>query len=167
MEADVLRAEAEWQAQEIVAHARRQAASDGRPTPRLSEVEKAEAGCSTAGRRGPVLADALARPAPTGSRDRRRLGRASLRAAAPADDPRHPRPRSTSSSSRPPPPAPDDRDRRRRYRTSADGDIGDDTEIVPPSTATPASASQRRRRALRVGTPVRVPTWWTRDGAQG
>jgi len=26
---------------------------------------------------------------------------------------------------------------------------------------------QRRRRALRVGTPVELPTWWTRDGAQG
>jgi hypothetical protein len=161
MEADMLRAEAEWQSQETVAQARRQAAERmAGAHSRLADIEQAETRVldRLAGV-GQLLADTLAtlregqRETPPASPDP---------VWRPDDD------TADDGADQPsakvyfvefPPAA-------RPAPAPAESDPAPDQEIV--LTENPdASLFDTEREHSEWAPPPELPTWWTRDGAQG
>ena len=163
MEADVLRAEAEWQSQEIIAQARRQAAERlAGADARLAEMETAQnrvldrlAGV------GQVLADALARL-------REGTTEAAPAAIDPADDADSPTakvyfvefPPAAAESAQGPDSA------AASGAAPPDADPAVEPEIV--LTENPAaSLFPTEEERSEWAPPSELPAWWTRDGAQG
>ncbi len=166
MEADMVRAEAEWQSQEIIAQGRRQAAERlAGADARQADLEKAESRVidRLAGV-GQVLADALAalREAPGDAAAARAAAEAAEAAAAAGDDVDQPTAKVyfvEFPPAAPPAPAP--------APTTADGGGEADTEIVLSENPEASLFADDHERSEWAPPGDDLPTWWTRGGAQG
>jgi hypothetical protein len=171
IEVDMMRAEAEWQSQEILAQARRQAAERmaGANT-RLNDIELAEARVldRLAGV-GQILSDTMAV-----LRDHERDT-----ALTPPDVPDIPGDGSADDSEgpsakvyfvefpTPAPPAPEPATVDSDPAPDSDCDSGGHPRAPGIVTETADSLFDSNRERSEWAPPPEMPTWWTRDGAQG
>ena len=176
MEADLVRAEAEWQSQEVLAQARRQAAErmSGANT-RLADIEQAEAQVldRLAGV-GQLLADTMA----TLREGQRNTVPVSLDVDIPdmpqraADDDSADQPSAKVYFVEFPPlaplaPEPEPSPVDSYPDPESDGDSGGHPRAPGVLTETGASLFNSDRERSEWAPPPEMPTWWTRDGAQG